>query len=219
MCIMSCLSCLESRPFWQHWKTLCLVSFVAGLRWFVHVHGSWITLQALQQMEWTLVWLQVKCLSWSSAGEMDMHQSDHLECHQSLKGHCFQLHHQLPPSSSCCDPTGTHQEELLLQAGPVLMLSLLPSPVPQLFAGRVLAPSQGTGKTQDRGTLLFILLPASLRGREDGACGCHPFLEVKISLAVEHSDCYKLSFICILSVCMRYELYIFIEVKVIKSLC
>lgn len=96
MCIMSCLSCLESRPFWQHWKTLCLVSFVAGLRWFVHVHGSWITLQALQQMEWTLVWLQVKCLSWSSAGEMDVHQSDHLECHRSLKGHCFQLHHHLP---------------------------------------------------------------------------------------------------------------------------
>lgn len=55
MYVMSCLSCLESRPFWQHWKTLCLFYFVAGLRWLVHVHGSWITLQALQQMEWTLV--------------------------------------------------------------------------------------------------------------------------------------------------------------------
>lgn len=70
--------------------------------------------------------LQVKCLSCSIAGEMDVHQSDHLESHQSLKGHCFQLHHQLPPSPSCCDPTGTHQEELLLQAGPVLVLSCSP---------------------------------------------------------------------------------------------
>lgn len=60
MYVMSCLSCLESRPFWQHWQTLCLVYFVAGLRWLVHVHGSWITLQALQKTEWTLVWLLVK---------------------------------------------------------------------------------------------------------------------------------------------------------------
>lgn len=116
-------------------------------------------------MEWTIVWLQVKCLSWSSAGEMDVHQSHHVEWHQSLKGHCFQLHHQLSPSSSCCDPTGTHQEELLLQAGPVLVLSLFPSPVPQLFAGRVLAPSQGTGKPSTGGHCYSSLCKS---GREGG---------------------------------------------------
>lgn len=122
-------------------------------------------------------------------------------------------------SSQLCDPTGTHQEKLLLlQAGPVLVLSLLPSPG---AAGRVLAPSQGTGAAQDRGTLLLLSLQWAVweGGREDGACGCHPFLGVKIPLAVEHSDCYELQLICILSVCMRYELCIFIEVRVIKSLC
>lgn len=94
-----------------------------------------------------------------------------------------------PTISQLPDPTGAHQEQLLLQAGPVLVCSLLPSPVPWLFAGRVLALSQGTAETQDRGTVLFLSAMGSLGGREDRARGCHPFLGVKTPLAVEHSDC------------------------------
>lgn len=108
---------------------------------------------------------------------------------------------------SCCDPSGPEQEQLLLQAGPVLVHSLSLSP---LQAG-CWHPHRGQG---DAAAPL-----CSVGGGQDGACGCHPFLGVKIPLAVEHSDCYKLQFVCILSVCMTYELYIFIEVKVIKSLC
>lgn len=51
----------------------------------------------------------------------------------------------------------------------------------------------GTGDTA-----VPLAAMSSLGGREDGAHGCHPFLGVKISLAVEHSDCYKLQFICTL---------------------
>lgn len=45
----------ELRPFWEHWKTLCLVHFLAGLGWLGHVHGSRVALQELQQMEWAHV--------------------------------------------------------------------------------------------------------------------------------------------------------------------
>lgn len=110
-----------------------------------------------------------------------------------------------PPASSCCDPSGTEQEQLLLQAGPAPLLSL-----GCLQAG-CWHPHRGQGDT--------AAPLCSVGGGQDGACGCHPFLGVKIPRAVEHSDCYKLQFVCILSVCMTYELYIFIEVKVIKSLC
>lgn len=124
MYVMSPLSCLEPRPFWQHWKTVpclfCCWSWMACAGPWEQDHCP-----GPSAVEWTLC---CRC-------RVDVHQTGHLESQQAWKGHCFQLHHQLPPSPSCHGPTGTHQEELLLQVGPDLVLSLLPSPVPQLLAG------------------------------------------------------------------------------------
>lgn len=92
-----------------------------------------------------------------------------------------------PPAPSCCDPTGTDQEELFSR---LVLSSALPAPLccPCRQGAGTLT---GAGETQDRGTLLLLSLQRAVweGGREDGASGCHPFLGVQI--AVEHSDCYK----------------------------
>lgn len=54
----------------------CALSISCCLGWLVHVHGSWVALQALQQTEWTLVWLRVRSSACGNAGEMNVHQAD-----------------------------------------------------------------------------------------------------------------------------------------------
>lgn len=140
MYVVSCpcyWSIAELRTFWERWQTLCLVHFLAGLGWLVHVHGSWVTLQALWRVERTLVWLQ------GDAGKMNVHRADLITSSPTtvFVRTPFQLHSQLPPSSRC--HSGSHQEELLLQPVSLLVLSLLPSPLPRLSAGRALAPLMG----------------------------------------------------------------------------
>lgn len=79
MYVVSCpcyRSIAESRTFWERWQTLCLVRFLAGLGWLVHVHGSWVALRALWHVGWTLLWLQVKSSAWGDAGKMNVHRTD-----------------------------------------------------------------------------------------------------------------------------------------------
>lgn len=103
---------------------------------------------------------------------------------QPLKGHCSQLHHQLPAA--------VIPLELIRRScfSRLVLSSALPAPLccPCRQGAGTLT---GAGETQDRGTLLLLSLQRAVweGGREDGASGCHPFLGVQI--AVEHSDCYK----------------------------
>lgn len=101
--------------------------------------------------------LQVKCWGGGCA------PSDHLGSPQPLKGHCSQLHHQLPAA--------VIPLELIRRScfSRLVLSSALPAPLccPCRQGAGTLT---GAGETQDRGTLLLLSLQRAVweGGREGG---------------------------------------------------
>lgn len=136
----------------------------------MHVHGSWVTLQALQRMERTLVWLWVKSSAWGGAGERNVRQADlsTLSCEDTGFSSAA-ASHRLPAAVATL---ATPQEELLLPPGSV-PLAVLPSPVPRCRQAGRWHPSGGAVKTQGgrRGSSLLYAVRRAVREVNAGAEG------------------------------------------------